>query len=100
MTKDVGEFIRRLEAAGLTIESTPGHYRVLRDGKPLRKANGCRSCCRSRPTHPVAPSSDRRPTQARHPHLVRPFVTLHPKTPPSFVPVRRGLLILCRPPRP
>jgi hypothetical protein len=29
-----------LEAVGLTIESTPGHYRVLRDGEPLRKANG------------------------------------------------------------
>ena len=40
MRKDVREFIRRLEAAGLTVESTPGHYRVLRDGKPLRKANG------------------------------------------------------------
>jgi hypothetical protein len=39
MRKDVREFIRRLEAAGLTVESTPGHYRVLRDGKPLRKAN-------------------------------------------------------------
>jgi hypothetical protein len=39
MRKDVREFIRRLEAAGLTIESTPGHCRVLRDGKPLRKAN-------------------------------------------------------------
>jgi len=38
--KDVREFIRRLEAAGLTVESTPGHYRVLRDGQPLRKANG------------------------------------------------------------
>jgi hypothetical protein len=38
--KDVREFIRRLEAAGLTIESTPGHYRVLRDGEPLRKQNG------------------------------------------------------------
>jgi hypothetical protein len=38
--KDVREFISRLEAAGLTVESTPGHYRVLRDGKPLRKANG------------------------------------------------------------
>ena len=25
---------------GLTVESTPGHYRVLRDGKPLRKENG------------------------------------------------------------
>jgi hypothetical protein len=40
MRKDVREFIRRLEAAGLTVESTPGHYRVTRDGKPLRKANG------------------------------------------------------------
>jgi hypothetical protein len=38
--KDVREFIRRLEAAGLTVESTPGHYRVLRDGEPLRKQNG------------------------------------------------------------
>ena len=24
----------------LTEESTPGHYRVLRESKPLRKANG------------------------------------------------------------
>jgi hypothetical protein len=40
MRKDVREFIRRLEAVGLTVEPTPGHYRVLRDGKPLRKANG------------------------------------------------------------
>jgi hypothetical protein len=40
MRKDVREFIRRLEAVGLTVESTPGHYRVLRDGEPLRKANG------------------------------------------------------------
>jgi hypothetical protein len=40
MRKDVRQFIRQLEAAGLTVESTPGHYRVLRDGKPLRKANG------------------------------------------------------------
>lgn len=40
MRKDVREFIRRLEAVGLTVESRPGHYRVLRDGKPLRKANG------------------------------------------------------------
>jgi biotin operon repressor len=38
--EDVREFIRRLEAVGLTVESTPGHYRVLRDGKPLRKQNG------------------------------------------------------------
>ncbi len=40
MRKDVREFIRRLEAVGLTVESTPGHYRVLREGKPLRKQNG------------------------------------------------------------
>jgi hypothetical protein len=40
MRKDVREFIRRPEAAGLTVESTPGHYRVVQDGKPLRKQNG------------------------------------------------------------
>jgi len=40
MRKDVREFIRRLDAAGLTVEPTPGHYRVLHNGKPLRKANG------------------------------------------------------------
>ena len=40
MRKDVREFIRRLEAVRLTVESTPGHYRVLRDGRPLRKQNG------------------------------------------------------------
>jgi hypothetical protein len=40
MRKDVREFIRRLEAAGFTVESTPGHYHVLRDGKRLRKQNG------------------------------------------------------------
>jgi hypothetical protein len=28
------------KAVGLTVESTPGHYRVLRDGEPVRKANG------------------------------------------------------------
>jgi len=38
--KDFREFIRRLEAAGLSVESRPGHYHVLRDGKPLRKVNG------------------------------------------------------------
>jgi biotin operon repressor len=37
MRKDVREFIRRLESVGLTVESTPGHYHFLRDGKPLRK---------------------------------------------------------------
>jgi hypothetical protein len=40
MRKDVREFIRQLEALGLTVEPTPGHYRVLRDGKPLRRMNG------------------------------------------------------------
>jgi hypothetical protein len=40
MRKDVREFIRRLESVGLTVESTPGHYHVLRDGMPLRKQNG------------------------------------------------------------
>ena len=40
MRKDVREFIRRLESVGLTVEPTPGHYHVLRDGKPLRKQNG------------------------------------------------------------
>jgi hypothetical protein len=36
----VREFIRRLEAAGLTVESGPGHYHVMRDGEPLRQVNG------------------------------------------------------------
>jgi hypothetical protein len=40
MRKDVREFIRRFEAVRLTVESTPGHYRLRRDGKPLSKANG------------------------------------------------------------
>jgi biotin operon repressor len=40
MRKDVREFIRRLEAQGLTVEATPGHYHVMRHGKPLRKENG------------------------------------------------------------
>jgi hypothetical protein len=40
MRKEVREFIRRLEAVGLTVESTPGHYRILREGKLLRKRNG------------------------------------------------------------
>ncbi len=38
--KDVRELVRRLEAVGLTVESTPGHDRVLPGGKPLRKQNG------------------------------------------------------------
>jgi hypothetical protein len=40
LRKDVREFIRRLEAAGFTVESAPGHYHFLRDDKPLRKQNG------------------------------------------------------------
>jgi hypothetical protein len=40
MRKDVRAFIRRLAPAGLTVKPKPGHYRVLRDDKPLRKANG------------------------------------------------------------
>jgi hypothetical protein len=40
MRKDVREFVRRLEAAGLTVESTPDHD--LRNGKPLPKQNGVR----------------------------------------------------------
>jgi biotin operon repressor len=40
MRTDVREFIRRLEGAGLPVEPTPGHYHVLKEGKPLRKANG------------------------------------------------------------
>jgi hypothetical protein len=61
MRKDVREFIRRLEAKDLTVESTPGHYRVLRDGKPLRKANGMpftlprRRSARRSPQLPAAP---------------------------------------------
>jgi hypothetical protein len=57
MRKDVHEFIRLLEAVGLTVEATPGHHRVLRDGGPPRKANGCHSHCRSRPTFSSAPCS-------------------------------------------
>jgi hypothetical protein len=40
MRKDVREFIRQLEAAGLSVEPRPGHYHVLQNGKPLRKHNG------------------------------------------------------------
>ena len=40
MRKEVRQFIRRLEALGLTVEATPCHYHVFRDGKPLRKENG------------------------------------------------------------
>ena len=50
MRKDMREFIRWLEAVGLTVESTPGHYHLLRDAKPLRKQNGMPLRCRSLPT--------------------------------------------------
>jgi hypothetical protein len=67
MRKDVREFIRRLEAVGLTVESTPGHYRVLRDGKPLRKANGIAVHAPVLSRHdPLASSGDRRAAQARY----------------------------------
>jgi hypothetical protein len=67
MRKDVREFIRRFQAEGLTVESTPGHYRVLRDGKPLRKANGMPFTLPFSPDTdgPLAQGSDRRAAQAR-----------------------------------
>lgn len=72
MRKDVREFIRRLEALGLTVESTPGHYRVLHEGKPLHKANGMPVHAPLLARHdPLAPSGDRRATQARHRPLAR-----------------------------
>ena len=49
MRKDVREFIRRLEAAGRTVEPTHGHYRVLPEAQALRKANGTPFSCRSPP---------------------------------------------------
>jgi hypothetical protein len=61
MRKDVREFIRRLEAVGLTVEPTPGHYRVLRDGKPLRKANGMPF------TLPFSPDTSRSPPTFQSP---------------------------------
>jgi biotin operon repressor len=39
MRKDVREFIRQLEAAGLTVESAPGHYSVVREGRPTGPGN-------------------------------------------------------------
>jgi biotin operon repressor len=64
MRKDVREFIRRLEAVGLTVESTPGHYRVMRDGKPLRKANGMPFMAVLSGHDPLAESGDRGTPQA------------------------------------
>ena len=67
MRKDVREFIRRLEAVGLRVEPTPGHYRVLRDGKPLRRANGMPFMLPFSPdTIRWRRSGDRRTAQARH----------------------------------
>ncbi len=42
MRKDVREFIRRLESVGLTVESAPGHYHVLRDGNHCGAPCYCR----------------------------------------------------------
>jgi hypothetical protein len=39
-------FIRRLLAIGLAVESTPGHYRLLRDGELIRR--GWAVCLRLR----------------------------------------------------
>jgi hypothetical protein len=72
MRKDVREFIRRLEAVGLTVEPTPGHYRVLREGTPLRKANGMPFTLPFSPdTNPLAQSRDRRASEARHQRVTR-----------------------------
>jgi hypothetical protein len=72
MRKDVREFIRRLEALGLTVEPTRGHYRVLRDGKPLRKANGRPFTVAVLSRHdPLASGGDRRAPQARHRSVAR-----------------------------
>jgi hypothetical protein len=82
MRKDVREFIRRLESVGLTVESTPGHYRVLREGKPLRKQNGMPFTLPFSPDTIRWASRDRRTTQARD----RPVVPRARKcrNPPTF----------------
>ena len=66
MRKDVREFIRRLEAAGLAVEPMPGHYRVLKEGKPLRKANGMPFMLPFARHNPLAQGRDCRTAQARH----------------------------------
>jgi hypothetical protein len=40
MRRDVREFIRRLEAVGLTVEARRGTTASCATGEPLRKANG------------------------------------------------------------
>ena len=40
MRKDVREFIRRLEAAGLEVQSPPGPSHIWCEGNTLCKANG------------------------------------------------------------
>ena len=40
MRKDVREVIRRLKLSASRSSRGRGHYRVLRDGEPLRTANG------------------------------------------------------------
>jgi hypothetical protein len=47
---DVRQFIRHLEAMGLTLESTRATTASLPYGKPFRNATACRSRRRSRPT--------------------------------------------------
>jgi hypothetical protein len=70
MRKDVREFIRRLEAVGLTVEPTPGHYCVLREGKPIRKANGMAFTLPFSPDHdPLEEDRDRGTARARHQRL-------------------------------
>ena len=47
MRKDVREFIRRLEAVGLTVESTPGTTTSCATASRSAKRMGCRLRCRS-----------------------------------------------------
>jgi hypothetical protein len=46
MRKDVREFIRRLEAVGLTVESTPGTTASDATVSLSARRTGCRSRCR------------------------------------------------------
>jgi len=50
MRKDVREFIRRLETAGLTVEATPGTTAFSGTVSHSARRTGCLSCCRSHPT--------------------------------------------------
>jgi hypothetical protein len=71
MRKDVREFIRRLEAVGLTVESTPGITASCARASRFASRTGCRSRCRSPRHDPLAQRGDRRAAQARHRPLVR-----------------------------